>query len=101
MPLYGTHSIIRQKLYEATQELGFPKKLISLTSLTMEKAVCSIKLGNTISRPFITQKGLGQGDALACCLFNTALEKTVRDANVGTRGIISQPNCWPMQMTQT
>jgi hypothetical protein len=49
--------------------------------------VRAIKLGNEISRPFITQKGLRQGDALACCLFNTALEKTVRDANVWTRGI--------------
>jgi hypothetical protein len=79
-----THSIIGQKLYEATQELGLPKKnLISLTSLTAEKTVCAIKLGNTISRPIITQKGLGQGHALACCLFNTALEKTVRDADEG------------------
>jgi hypothetical protein len=49
--------------------------------------VRAIKLGNEISRPFITQKVLRQGDALACCLFNTALEKIVRDANVWTRGI--------------
>jgi hypothetical protein len=54
----------------------------------MEKTVCAIKLGNEISRPFITQKGLRQGDVLACCLFNIALEKIVRDANVWTRGII-------------
>jgi sorting nexin-29 len=54
----------------------------------MEKTVCAIKLGTEISRPFITQKGLRQGDALACCLFNIALEKIVRDAKVWTRCII-------------
>jgi hypothetical protein len=77
-----------KKLYETMQELGFPKKLISLTSFTRDKSVCAIKLGNSISRLFITQKGLRRGDALACCLFSTALEKTVRDANVWTRGIM-------------
>jgi sorting nexin-29 len=50
--------------------------------------VCAVKLGNEISRLFITQKGLRQGDALVCCLFNIVLQKIVRDANVLTRGII-------------
>jgi hypothetical protein len=54
----------------------------------MEKTVCAIKLGNEISTPLITQTGPREGDALACCLFNIALEKIVRDANVWTRGII-------------
>jgi len=50
--------------------------------------VCAIKLGNEISTQLITQKGPRKGDALVCCLFNIALEKIVRDANVWTRGII-------------
>jgi hypothetical protein len=45
-------------------------------------------LGNEICRQFITQKGLRKGDVLACCLFNIALEKIFRDANVWTRVII-------------
>jgi hypothetical protein len=61
--------------------------------MTMGKTICAIKLGNETSDTFITYKGLRQGDALACNIFNLALEKIVRDANVWTRGTIynSQP----------
>jgi hypothetical protein len=34
------------------------------------------------SAPFVTEKGLRQGDALACMLFNIALEKVVRYAGI-------------------
>jgi hypothetical protein len=44
--------------------------------------------GNETSDTFFIYKGLRQGDALACKLFSLALEKTVRDANVWTRGTI-------------
>jgi sorting nexin-29 len=38
-----------------------------------------------LSEQFVTQKGLRQGDALACLLFNIALEKAVRDSGIETR----------------
>jgi hypothetical protein len=81
-------SIIREKLYEAMQEFKFPRKLIKLTEMMMGKTTCAIKLGHETSDTFITNKGLRQGDALACNLFNLALERTVRDTNVWTRGTI-------------
>ena len=40
-----------------------------------------------VSRLF-TQKGLRQGDSLACLLFNLALEKVVRNAGMQTSGTI-------------
>jgi hypothetical protein len=43
---------------------------------------------NNQSAPFVTEKGLRQVDALACMLFNIALEKAVRDAGIGKRGTI-------------
>jgi hypothetical protein len=47
-----------------------------------------VKNQNGISDPFITRKGLRQGDALSCMLFNTALEKAVRVAGLDSRGTI-------------
>jgi hypothetical protein len=81
-------SIIREKLYEAMQEFKFPRKLIKLTEMMMGKIICAIKLGNETSDTSVTCKGLRQGDALACNLFNLALEKIFRGANVWTRGTI-------------
>jgi len=41
-----------------------------------------------ISENVLIRNGLRQGDALACILFNIALEKIIRDANVNRRGNI-------------
>jgi sorting nexin-29 len=49
---------------------------------------CRIKLQGQLSEPFFTQRGLRQGDALACLLFNIALEKVITDSGIERRGII-------------
>jgi hypothetical protein len=41
-----------------------------------------------LSSPIITRNGVRQGDSLACLLFNTALEKVVRDVGINRRGTI-------------
>jgi hypothetical protein len=41
-----------------------------------------------LSDPVEIKNGLQQGDGLACLLFNIALEKIIRDANINTRGTI-------------
>jgi hypothetical protein len=46
---------------------------------------CRIKLQGHLSEPFLR---LRQGDALACLLFNIALEKVIRDSGIEKRGII-------------
>jgi sorting nexin-29 len=59
--------------------LGIPGKPIKLTKMTMKTVQCSIKIQNDISEQLETNKGLWQGDTLACLLFNVVLEKVMRD----------------------
>jgi sorting nexin-29 len=48
----------------------------------------SIRVGGYLSEPITVRNALRQGDALACLLFNIALEKVIREAGVQTRGTI-------------
>ncbi|CAD7087998.1 unnamed protein product [Hermetia illucens] len=81
-------SIARVKLYTAMREFGIPTKLIRLTRLTLTNVRGQIKAAGSLSRPFDINNGLRQGDALSCVLFNLALEKVIRDAEVNARGTI-------------
>ena len=67
-------------------EFGIPPKLVSLTQATMEGTTAKVKVQNELSESFHIQNGLRQGDALACILFNTALEKIIRDTNINQHG---------------
>jgi sorting nexin-29 len=40
-----------------------------------------VKIQNSLSEPFTTERGMRQGDALACMLFNITLEKAIRLQN--------------------
>jgi sorting nexin-29 len=81
-------SINRFNLYIAMKELQIPKKLIALALTTLKNSKCQIKIQNNLSDPMEIKNGLRQGDAIACLLFNIALEKVIRDANINTRGTI-------------
>jgi len=78
----------RNQLYKAMQELGIPPKPVRLTQATMEGTTAKVKIQNELSRSFHIQNGLRQGDALACILFNIALEKIIREANINQHGNI-------------
>jgi sorting nexin-29 len=54
----------------------------------MEGTTAKVKVQNELSESFRIRNGLRQGDALACILFNTALEKIIRDANINQHGNI-------------
>lgn len=75
-------SIKREQLYIAMLEFGLPLKLIRLTRMTLEGACCKVKIQNDKSMDFQCNKGLRQGDGLSCLLFNIALEKVIRDAEI-------------------
>jgi uncharacterized membrane-anchored protein YitT (DUF2179 family) len=60
------YSIYRNKLFKAMDEFAIPSKLISLTKITLSRVKCRVKIQNNQSAPFVTEKGLRQGDALAC-----------------------------------
>ena len=68
-------SVIRKQLYKVTNELGIPEKLTTMVRATMENSSSSTRLQNSFSDPLEVTNGLRQGDALACLLFNTALQK--------------------------
>jgi hypothetical protein len=59
------------------EEFAIPTKLISLTKITLSRIKCRVKIQNNQSAPFVTEKGLRQGDAVACMLFSITLEKAV------------------------
>jgi len=54
----------------------------------MNNTQCQVKIQNRLSEPINVKNGVRQGDALACLLFNIALEKVIRDAAVIIRGTI-------------
>ena len=63
-----------------------PEKIVRLVQMTMSQVLCQVKVGGLLSDPFETARGLRQGDALACLLFNIALEKAIRDSKITTSG---------------
>jgi sorting nexin-29 len=79
-------SIDKRHLYAAMEELNIPQKLIALVKATMNNTQCRVKIQNRLSEPINAKNGVRQGDALACLLFNIALEKVIRDAAVNMRG---------------
>jgi hypothetical protein len=70
------------------EELNIPHKLIALVKATINNTQCRVKVQNTFSERMKVKDGVRQGDALACLLFNIALEKVIRDAAVNIRGTI-------------
>jgi hypothetical protein len=78
----------RNQLYKALLEFGIPPKLVRLTQATMEGTTAKVKTQNELSERFQIRNGLRQGDALACILFNIALENITREANINQRGNI-------------
>jgi hypothetical protein len=56
--------------------------------ITVRNVRCKVKTPSGITDPFDTKKGLRQGEALFYMLFNIALEKAVREANLDIRGTI-------------
>jgi hypothetical protein len=70
------------------EEFLIPMKLINLTKATLRNIKCRVKIQNQLSELFITEIGIRQGDALACLLFNVALEWAIRKSGIETRGTI-------------
>ena len=81
-------SIYQEKLLYAMTEFGIPLKLIRLVQATMTNVQCSVQIQSRLSEPISITRGVRQGDALACLLFNIALEKVIRDSGIQTRGTI-------------
>lgn len=72
----------------AMTEFGIPEKLVRMTKMTMHGVRGVVRMEGDISREFDIRGGLKQGDGLSCILFNIALEKAIRTADVVNRGTI-------------
>jgi sorting nexin-29 len=70
------------------EEMQILKKLINLVRITMRNTQYEIRILSTLSGTLPIKNGVREGNALACLLFNIALEKVIRDAKIDTRGNI-------------
>jgi sorting nexin-29 len=87
-------SIRREQLYDSIRDMN-----ILENQLEWLKQYClMLHQGETnLSKPLTSHNGLRQGDALACLLFNTALEKVIREANLKLEtSFVSQYKYWDM-----
>jgi hypothetical protein len=75
-------------MYVAMNELYMSQKLIRLVKIIMSNMQSQIIIQSKLSAPFITHKGVRQGDALACFLFNIPLAYAIRKSGIPTRGTI-------------
>ena len=76
------------KLWTAMQELGYPKKLVSLIRMSMEGAQCKIRIEQQYSESFKVNNGLKQGDALSPQLFNIVLEHIIIRVGIGAPTLV-------------
>jgi sorting nexin-29 len=70
------------------KEFGIPLKLITLVKSTLTNEQCLVQIEYHLSEPIPTTRGVKQGDALACLLFNIALEKVIQDSGIQTIGTV-------------
>lgn len=77
-------TIRRVKLWQAMEELGFPKKLVKLTQVCINGSMSRVRIAHEFSEVFNINDGLKQGDALSPLLFNVALEYVSRKAEIQT-----------------
>ena len=68
-------SILRVNLWDATVELGIPKKPIKLTSICVNGSKSGVQVGEILLDLFKVSDGLKQGDSLFSILFNITLKK--------------------------
>jgi sorting nexin-29 len=81
-------TVDREQLCEAMKQLEIKDKLIRLVKMTITGTRNRVKIQDDLSGVIKTDRGLRQGDALACLLFNIALEKVIRYAGTQRGGTI-------------
>lgn len=71
-------SINRESLWKAMEKLGVPAKITRMIKACIQYSKCRVKFNGQLSKTFMTDTGLKQGDALSPMLFNIALEEVIR-----------------------
>jgi sorting nexin-29 len=81
-------TVDKEQLYEAMKQLKVLDKLIRLVKMTKMHSRNRVKIQDDLSGEIKTDRGLQQGEALVCLLFNIAMEKVIRDAGIQRGGTI-------------
>ncbi|GFY07404.1 transposon TX1 uncharacterized 149 kDa protein [Trichonephila clavipes] len=63
-------SINRDKIIEAMTEFKISKKIVNFSKATLKNVRCRIKIQKFLSEPFTIERGMHQGDKLACLPLN-------------------------------
>jgi len=61
---------------------GIPEKLFKMIEICNLNTYCKVRYQGELSPQFEVQTGLKQRDAMSPILFNLALEKVIRDAEI-------------------
>jgi len=72
-------SINQKKLLESLASFGIPKKVEQLVKMTLERAQGKVTVDGKISNPFVTGRGVRQGDGLSATLFNLILRIALKN----------------------
>lgn len=80
-------SIDRQTLFDTLQEFGIDRKTRVIIQQTLTNTTSKIKFMGEISKPFLINTGVRQGDGLSPLLFNIVLEKVIREWEKEVKGI--------------
>jgi len=75
-------SVRREVLYKILIEICKPKKLVSLTKMSLSETYSRVWVGKNVSDRFHIRNGLKQGDALTQLLFKFALNYAIRRVQV-------------------
>lgn len=75
-------SVNRTELYKALEKLQVPTKIIRMVMTTMKGSKCLVRVGLDLPEEFEVNRGVRQGDSLACLLFNLLEEEAVRQSGI-------------------
>ncbi|KAL4099073.1 hypothetical protein QTP88_023562 [Uroleucon formosanum] len=73
-------SINGKSLWKAIDKLGVPSKITRMIRACVQNSKCIVKFNGHLSKAFMINTELKQGDALSSMIFNITLEKVVRNA---------------------
>jgi hypothetical protein len=76
------NSIDTAGLFKAMEEFHVLRKLRYLVELTHKTGRCRVETFNGITESCQTKKGLRQGDAVSCLLFNLAIGNVIREISL-------------------
>ena len=66
--------ILHPYLWEIMKKFGFPDNFIKLVQNLYDNAHTTVMINGEMSLPFIVNRGVRQGDAMSCLLFDIAIE---------------------------